>query len=458
MRDVTGKSLAIHPINLETLGELVTRIPPSTEVEVRVRPWIIWATGVLAYVVAVLNRTTLGVSGLEAGDRFHAGPGVLSTFVVLQIIVYAGAQVPAGVLLDRYGSKVLIICGAALMAAGQLAIAISDSLPAALAARAVVGLGDAFTFISVLRLVPHWFPSRQIPLLTQFTGITGQLGQVLSAVPFLALLGVAGWTPAYLSVAAFSVLVVVLAAVIVQNTPDGRLETTQTLSVRDTLGNVRTVWMRPGTRLGFFTHMGTQFSVTAFALMWGVPYVMTAQGQSRGVAGMLLTVSVVTAIVAGIVLGILTGRYPHRRSRFVLAIIGSNAAAWTVVLALPGPAPLWLLIALIVIISVGGPGSMVGFDFARTFNPGATLGTAQGMVNMGGFLVSLILMQGMGWILDATGGYSFDSFRLAWTLQYLIWALAVVGILVTRRKARRLMQAEQERSLLETFDTHPAGG
>ena len=37
------------------------------------RPWIVWATGLLAYIVAVLNRTTLGVSGLEAADRFHAG-------------------------------------------------------------------------------------------------------------------------------------------------------------------------------------------------------------------------------------------------------------------------------------------------------------------------------------------------------------------------------------------------
>lgn len=421
------------------------------------RSWIIWATGILAYVVAVLNRTTLGVSGLEAGDRFHASPSVLSTFVVLQIIVYAGAQVPAGVLLDRYGSKLLIVSGAALMVTGQLAIALTESLPLALAARAVVGLGDAVTFISVLRLVPHWFPARQVPLLTQLTGISGQLGQVLSAVPFLALLGVSGWTPAYLSVAAFGVLTVVLAAALLQNTPNGRLATSESMTARDTLTSVRTAWMRPGTRLGFFTHMGTQFSVTAFSLMWGVPYITTAQGQTRAVAGMLLTISVVTAISAGVVLGILTGRYPHRRSYFVLAIIGSNAAIWTIVLALPGRAPLWLLIALVVIISVGGPGSMVGFDFARTFNPSAILGTAQGMVNMGGFLASLLLMQAMGWILDAAGGYSTDSFRLAWTLQYVVWAIAVTGILITRRKARRLMKAEQERSLLETFDSHPAG-
>ena len=416
------------------------------------RPWIVWTTGLLAYIVAVLDRTTLGVSGLAAADRFSTGPGLLSTFVVLQVVVYAGAQVPAGVLLDRFGSKALIAAGGVLMASGQLVLAFTESLPTAIAARAVVGLGDAVTFISVLRLVPHWFAMRQVPLVTQLTGICGQLGQVLSAVPFLAVLTAMGWTVAYVSVAALGVLSIVLTLAIVKNTPDGTTTTREPTSVRDTLSSVKTVWLRPGTRLGFFTHMGTQFSVTVFALMWGVPYLTVAQGLSAGVAGALLTMSVAAAISSGVLVGVFTGRHPHRRSRLVLAIIASNALVWSVVLALPGPAPLWLLVVLVVVISVGGPGSMVGFDFARTFNPSTTLGTAQGMVNMGGFLASLLLMQAMGVILEATGGLSFESFRIAWALQYVVWSVAVVGILITRRKARRLLRLQDDRSLLEGIE------
>ena len=74
------------------------------------------------------------------------------------------------------------------------------------------------------------------------------------------------------------------------------------------------------------------------------------------------------------------------------------------------------------------------------------------MVNMGGFLASLLLMQAMGVILEATGGLSFDSFRIAWTLQYVVWSVAVVGILVTRRKARRLLRLQDDRSLLEGIE------
>ena len=56
---------------------------------------------------------------------------------------------------------------------------------------------------------------------------------------------------------------------------------------------------------------------------------------------------------------------------------------------------------------------------------------------------------------------SFDSFRLAWTVQYAVWVLAVVGILITRRKARRVMKltgptaSRRERMLLEEFEAHP---
>jgi MFS family permease len=418
-----------------------------------VRAWIVWSTGLLAYIVAVLDRTTLGVSGLDAAQRFGASPGVLSTFVVLQVVVYASAQIPAGLLLDRFGSRVMIVAGGLLMAAGQLTMALSESLPSAVIARAIVGLGDAFTFISVLRLVPYWFTERQIPLVTQLTGICGQLGQVLSALPFLALLLGPGWSTAYLSVTAFGVLTVILGLALIKDTPTGRSEPVKSASVRETLTRLKTVWLRPGTRLGFFTHMGTQFSVTVFALMWGVPYLTVAQGLSRGVAGTLLTVSVAAAITSGIVIGIFTGRNPHRRSRVVLAIIASNALIWTVVLALPGPAPVWLLVVLIVVISVGGPGSMVGFDFARTFNPSRILGTAQGIVNMGGFIASLLVMQSMGMIIGATGGYSFDSFRLAWTVQYAIWVVATVAILITRKKARRTIgDIDESRYLLEFFD------
>jgi len=183
--------------------------------------------------------------------------------------------------------------------------------------------------------------------------------------------------------------------------------------------------------------MGAQSSIVVFALMWGVPYLTVAHGVSSEVSGMLLTTTVFTTVVSGVLIGIFTGRYPHRRSHLVLAVIASNALAWTVVLALPGPAPLWLLAGLVVVIAVGGPASAVGFDFARSFNPGDVLGTAQAVVNTGGYLAALLVMQAMGMVIGAGGGYSFGSFRLAWTVQYAVWLVAIVGIVINRAKVLR---------------------
>jgi MFS family permease len=397
---------------------------------------------VFAYVIAVLHRTSFGVSGLSAADRFSISPSVLSSFVVLQIVVYAGMQIPAGVLLDRYGSRIMIAVGAFIMMSAQLALAFTESLPVAIGARIAVGAGDALTFISVLRLVPQWFPPRQVPLVSQFTGILGQLGQVMSALPFMLLLSGPGWTFAYGSAAAVGLLAFALALSVIRDAPPGADVVAVPAGAKEIGRQIKTVWMRPGTRLGFFSHMGTQFSITTFALLWGVPYLKSAQGLDSTTVGSLLTLSVISAIVAGPILGILTGRYPMRRSWLVLTIMVASALMWTIVLSRSEQSPLWLLTILVVVISVGGPGSVIGFDYARTSNPSSAMGTAQGMVNIGGFLASLIVIQVMGVILGHMGGYTFDGFRVAWMVQYPVWILGIVGVLVTRGKARRALAAE----------------
>src|SRR3954468_22690946 len=152
------------------------------------RAWWMWGLAVAAYTAAVFNRASLGVASLQAQHRFHASAGELSTFAVLQLAVYAAMQIPVGVVLDRFGTRRLVAAGAVVMAAGQVTLAVAHGVGFAVLARVLVGMGDAMTFISVLRLVGLWFAPRHIPLVTQLTGIIGQLGQVAAALPLVALL------------------------------------------------------------------------------------------------------------------------------------------------------------------------------------------------------------------------------------------------------------------------------
>src|ERR1700750_1689836 len=134
------------------------------------RAWVIWLTALSVYVLAVFNRSSLGVAGLLATDRFGITATQLSFFTVLQLVVYAGLQVPIGVLLDRYGSAVLLPSRLVLMSIGQLMFAYAQSFDVAVLSRAVLGAGDAAIFVSVIRLVSLWFLVRQGPVVTQLHG------------------------------------------------------------------------------------------------------------------------------------------------------------------------------------------------------------------------------------------------------------------------------------------------
>jgi sugar phosphate permease len=408
----------------------------------------VWGLGIAAYVVAVFNRGSLGVASLQAQHRFHASAAALSTFAVLQLAVYAAMQVPVGAVLDRFGTRRLVAVGAVVMALGQLTLALAHGVGMAVLARVLVGMGDAMTFISVLRLVGLWFAPRHIPVVTQLTGILGQLGQVAAALPLVALLRSAGWSSTFVGAAALSGLVAVVVLVALRDAPPDVAVTHPVVEFAQVRRELVAAWAEPGTRLGLWTHFVTQFSGTVFALLWGFPFLVKGEHLSSAMAGTLLMVMVFVGMAVGPLLGRLTHHWPLRRSALTLSIVGATVSLWTMVLVWPGTAPLPLLVALVVVLATNGPGSMVGFDYARTFNPASRLGSASGIVNVGGFVASLTTILLVGLVLDATTGggpaaYHLRDFRLAFCVQYAFWALGLLMVLRSRRRLRRRLHAEE---------------
>ncbi|PPG30954.1 nitrate/nitrite transporter [Rathayibacter sp. AY2B9] len=416
------------------------------------RAWFVFGAGAFAYLVAVLDRTTLGVAGVDAAERFGVAAAVLSSLAVVQLIVYAGMQIPVGILIDRFGPRTLILSGTALMMAGQVVVAIAPGIGVAIVGRILLGAGDAAIFTSVIRLTVTWFSGPIVPQLSQWIGNIGQVGQILSALPFAAILHTFGWEPAFLSAAGLGAVSFLGVLLLVADVPP-RTEpiTVVPPTLRATIAQLGVSLRRPGTQLGFWSHFVTQSSGTVFTLLWGYPFLVYAIGLPPTVAAPTLTIVVIAGIVVGPVLGVLTARHPMRRSNLVLGIVSAMAVAWTVVLLWPGVPPYWLVVLLLIVVGAGGPGSMIGFDFARTFNPSRSLGAANGVVNVGGFLASFTMMFAIGLILDALAGpsasseqtYSLEHFRLAWCVQYVVVGAGVVGLVVARRRTRRRL-AEDE--------------
>ena len=415
------------------------------------KSWLVFWVGVFAYIAAVMQRSTLGVAGVSAVERFDASASALSTLAVLQLVVYAAMQVPVGVLIDRLGPRVLITAGLAFLVAGQLVLAFSPSISIAVLGRILVGAGDAAIFVSVMRLVSSWFSGPIVPQLSQWMGNLGQAGQILSAIPFAWLLHTLGWTPAFVAAASFVALALVLSLAVIRDRPADSADTERAESFREALTSLKASFRRPGTQLGFWSHYVTQSSGTVYSLLWGYPFMVYGLGLSEPVAASMLLVIVASGVLIGPVLGLLSARYPYRRSNLVLGIVAAIGCAWTALLLWPGTPPFWLLIVLLVVLGAGGPGSLIGFDFARTFNPARVLGSANGVVNVGGFLATFVMMFLIGLILDsqapagAAAGelYRLDAFRLGFLVQYLVIGFGVVMLLHARRRTRRRIVEEE---------------
>lgn len=401
---------------------------------------LVWTVGLSAYFLAVVHRTSLAVAGLAATERFDLSASQLASFTMLQLLVYAGMQVPVGLLVDRFGPRSVLLTGVAVMSVAQVGFALAESYPVALAARILVGVGDAMTFICVLRLVSAWFPVRRIPLVSQLTGVLGQTGAVATAAPMTLALRELGWTGAYLVLAAAGPVLLVVMLAVLRDAPGTRTVRGTTLSPAAVRRSLAASWAQPGTHLGLWMHVTTQSSATALGLLWGYPWLVRSEGVAPTTAAALLSLMVIASASAGPVLGWFVAAHPRERSTLVIAVVLAVVAVWTVVLAWQGPAPLPLLVLLFVVVGVGGPTSMVGFDVGRTSNPPERFASATGIINQGGFTGSLVLIAAIGVVLDLGtppgADYGPDAFLAAMLTQYAVWSLGLVQLLRWRRRAR----------------------
>ena len=407
-----------------------------------------WGVAASVYLLAVFHRSSLGVAALLAERRFHITPAQLSVFVLLQVGVYAAMQVPTGVLVDRYGPRRVLVAASLLMGSAQLLFSLASSYPLALLARAVLGCGDALTFISVLRYTAGHFSAKHFPVLVTVTGMVGTVGNVLATLPLAALLRHAGWFPGYSIAAVLSLGAAVLVLTLLEDHSVAPSPLREIAQVREGLGSVRrrlvTAWGLPGTRLGFWSHFTCASVSGAFGVLWGLPYLVKGAGFASTTASLLLLLGVVAAAVASPLIGAAIGRHPVVRIPLALTISASTVLAWLVVVFALGEHPQRGVVAVVYILTMlGGPASMVAFAVAKDYNPPAILGTASGTVNVGGFVATVIISVGFGWVLDALGGSTPHSMRWALLVCVGVQGLGLFRLVVWYRRVRHLIRHQQ---------------
>jgi MFS family permease len=396
-----------------------------------------FALAAAMFLVVVVNRSSLGVSAPYAEQRLGIGPGQLSAFVMLQIGIYAVLQMPAGVLVDRYGPRRALVAAGVLVASAQLLFGLSRDYPTSLAARVVLGCGDALTFVSVLRVAMSAGEKQHYPALVAVSQLTGFVGNLLATLPLLLLLRAAGWEPTYLGLALATAAVAVAVHLglrdgwdAIPQAPGGEAGPSRWAR------NATRAWELPATRVGFWMCFACLTTPMTFLLLWGFPYLTRGAGLGDTTAGSVLLTGVLVSAALMPVSGWVFGRHPSARVPLTLAVAGSGALGWALLLGLGGDSPPAVVVALLVLLSMAGvPACGAAFAIVRDGVDAAVVSTASGIVNAGGYLATALAATAIGLVLQISDAPDPTAFRWALAVMVLIQAAGVGRVLVWQRRA-----------------------
>lgn len=234
--------------------------------------------------------------------------------------------------------------------------------------------------------------------------LVGQVGGMLAALPMAHALARFGWDASYLGAAALGVLAGAVMHRVVADRPagSGGGAAPAPIGLREVRASLGACWREPLTRLGAAVHFTLLFAPNTLARLWGYPWLVDGQGCSPVLAAALLTLLTGSAMAGGPLLGALVTLRPHWRLPLLGWLLAGTVELWTLVLLWPGAAPRALLVLLMLAVGSCGPSSALGFDFARLSNPMARMGVALGLVNVGGFLPTVLVVLGIGLVLDAS--------------------------------------------------------
>lgn len=428
-----------EPEDREPLAGAPPATPSIVDRAAQRRAWLMWGAAVLTYLAAVFHRGTLGVAGPLAIDRFQVGPAALSSFTVLQVGIYAAMQIPTGLLVDRFGSRRVLTAAVLLLGCGQLLFAFATSYPLGLLARAVLGIGDALTWVSILRLVATRFSARQYALVATISAAMGALGGVAATFPLAGVLAALGWTGTFLLVGAITAAYATITAGVLRDSPGSAAGAGD---ARTILRKVRSSWAIPGTRLAFWTHFGTMFVPNVMSLLWGYPYLVEGVGVPPAQASLVLSILIAGQIAGGPPVGALIGRFPGARVPIVFGYLLCNGLTWLVLLSSARP-PLLVVSLSFLMFAFGGPVSNVAFALVRDYNPIDQVGTATGIANVGGHSATALGVLLVGVLLDAVGEY-----RIALLALVMLLLLAVFRVTVWWRRTRAAVLAAQDRGVV----------
>ena len=382
---------------------------------------------VFGYYIAYLFRTINAVMAAPLATELGLGADDLGLLTSVYFLTFAAAQIPIGILLDRYGPRRVQSVLLVIAAVGSTLFAVSDHFLMLLVGRALIGLGVASAMTAGLKALVLWFPGDRVPLLNGLMVMLGALGAVTATLPADLLLDWIGWRKLF---GLFAGLTAASALLIYLIVPEATPAATGAVAV-----GLRKIYADP--RFWRLAPLSASCIGTAWALqgLWAAQWLKDVEGLDRaGVVFHLFAMAVALSLGA-ILLGVVADRLRRRGvgPEILLGLVAALfiATQFALILRLPLPSYLqWTVVAAV------GAATVLSFAILAEYFPKQLAGRANGALNLFHIATAFAVQYTTGVVLQhwtpEAGHYPEIAYQTAFALNLVLQIVAWIWFALPR--------------------------
>lgn len=402
---------------------------------------------ILLLVMTLINyfdRTVLSIAMPALIHVFDLTPVAVGYLLSSFIWSYAPLQLPAGMVLDRWGTRKTAWRCIGFWSAATALTGLSWNFASLFVCRLMLGVGESPTFALGTRAVREWAPAKERAYATAIFASGPALGTAVGAVVIAWLVGTVGWRMAFVISGALGFVWIVFWLKFFRNPEDAawlpEAERTMILAERAPGGTTdahgmslkellsyRTMW-------GLFLTQGCVNYTQYLFLTWLPTYLVQSRGLNILHSGLETGICYLGAMVLTLVLGKLSDRVlspaalQAGKRRYAVVVLALGAAVMVFAPAVESQVTLLVLLT----ISIACVQSVFVNTYSLTndlLHAGKSIGSAIGWIQFGGNIFGLAAPIATGYIVAATGSFT-SAFLLAGVL---LVTGAVIMLTMTHR-------------------------
>lgn len=410
-----------------------TKSPPQKAQYSEAYAWFVWSFAGLFYAYQFILRVSPSVMTDDLMSSFAieaCSLGILSAFYYNS---YTLLQVPIGLSMDKFGPTRLMRGAVLLCIAGTLLFAMSDSLYIAAFGRLIIGIGSACAFLGTVKLATTWFKPERLALVVGFTLLAGKLGGIFGQGPLAYLTSALGWRMALYIISAIGVLIAIGIWVFVRDEPpygiQGQEEEETTVSIRMLFVHLKDVIMNY--RIWALAIYGSMMYVplSAFADLWGTPYLMKLYEIGREEAGFATSMIFVGAGVGSPLVAVVSNYFEDRKWTMVFGALLSLIVN-AIIIVVPD-IPYAVMLGLLFLVGVFFSSQPLIFSSVTQLTPHSSNGTVVSFTNMIVMISGVVMQPFLGWLLDwIWDGVRNNGIPLYTIADYQFALTSIIGCLV----------------------------